>query len=223
MPVIAVANPKGGAGKSTTALVLASTLAANGATVTVLDCDPNRPIRDWRAGDSKNPVEVDGDVNESNITSKLDAYRKQRQFVFVDLEGTASRLMSRALARSQLVIIPIQASPTDAEQAVKAIRLIQEEEQSFEKTIPYRILFTRTSPAIPTKLEKAILIQLRAGNVPQFRAHLNERAAYKSMFYHRLDLDELDPAEVNGLPQARDNAAKLTEELIEVVVGREAA
>jgi len=223
MPVIAVANPKGGAGKSTTTLVVASTLAANGASVMILDCDPNRPIRDWRRGPSKNPLIVDGDVNESNITTKLDTYRRQHQFVFVDLEGTASRLMSRALARSQLVIIPIQASPTDAEQAAKAIRLIQEEEQSFEKTIPYRVLFTRTSPAIPTKLERAILSQLRGGHVPQFGTHLNERSAYKSMFYHQLALEELDPADVNGLPQARDNAAKLAEELIEIVVGKVAA
>ena len=223
MPVVSVANPKGGAGKSTTTLVLASTLAANGASVVILDCDPNRPIRDWRTGKSKNKLVVDGDVNESNITAKLDSYRRQSQFVFVDLEGTASRLMSRALARSQLVIIPIQASPTDAEQAAKAIRLIQEEEQSFEKVIPYRVLFTRTSPAIPTKLERAILAQLRGGQVPQFSTHLNERAAYKSMFYHQLDLDELDPVEVNGLPQARDNAAKLAQELIELVVERIAA
>lgn len=223
MPVVSVANPKGGAGKSTTTLVLASTLAANGASVVILDCDPNRPIRDWRKGKSKNKLVVDGDVNESNITAKLDTYRRQSQFVFVDLEGTASRLMSRALARSQLVIIPIQASPTDAEQAAKAIRLIQEEEQSFEKVIPYRVLFTRTSAAIPTKLERAILAQLRGGQVPQFSTHLNERAAYKSIFYHQLDLDELDPAEVNGLPQARDNAAKLAQELIELVVERVAA
>lgn len=223
MPVVAVANPKGGAGKSTTTLILASTLASNGASVVILDCDPNRPIEGWRSGKSKNPLIVDGEVTESNITSKLDNYRRQNQFVFVDLEGTASRLMSRALARSQMVIIPIQASPTDAEQAAKAIRLIQEEEQSFEKVIPYRILFTRTSPAIPTKLERAILAQLRNGQVPQFSTHLNERAAYKSMFYHQLDLEELDPAEVNGLPQARDNAAKLAQELIELVVGRMAA
>jgi len=223
MPVVSVANPKGGAGKSTATLVLASTLAANGASVVILDCDPNRPIQDWRKGKSKNKLVVDGDVSESNITAKLDTYRRQSQFVFVDLEGTASRLMSRALARSQLVIIPIQASPTDAEQAAKAIRLIQEEEQSFEKVIPYRVLFTRTSPAIPTKLERAILAQLRGGQVPQFSTHLNERAAYKSIFYHQLDLDELDPAEVNGLPQARDNAAKLAQELIELVVERIAA
>lgn len=223
MPVITVANPKGGAGKSTTTLVLATTLASQGASVVILDCDPNRPIQGWRGGGSKNPVHVDGDVNESNITQKLDEYRKKVQFVFVDLEGTASRLMSRALARAQLVVIPIQASPTDAELAAKAITLIQEEEAAFEKTIPYRILFTRTSPAIATKLERAIVTQLQAGDVPTFKSHLNERAAYKSLFYHQLDLLELDPAEVNGLPAARENALRLAEELIDFVVEKEAA
>jgi chromosome partitioning protein len=223
MPVIAVANPKGGAGKSTTTLVLATTLAAQGASTIILDCDPNQPITGWRSGSSKNAVIVDGDVNESNITSKLDEYRKKFQFVFVDLEGVASRLMSRALARAQLVVIPIQASPTDAELAAKAIRLIQEEEQAFEKRIPYQILFTRTSPVIATKLEKAILAQLRGGEVPSFNNHLNERAAYKSMFFHQLDLDELDPQEVNGVPQARENALRLAEELVNTVVQKQEA
>ncbi|MDI7862366.1 ParA family protein [Rhizobiaceae bacterium n13] len=218
MPIITVANPKGGAGKSTATLVLATSLAQQGASVMILDCDPNRVIKGWRAGVSKNPVIVDGDVNESTITTKLDEYRRQFQFVFVDLEGTASRLMSRALARAQLVIIPIQASPTDAELAARAIRLIQEEEQAFEKTIPYRILFTRTSPAIATKLEKQITFQLTESEVPMFRNHLNERSAYKAMFFYQQDLNELEPKEVNGLLAAKDNAFRLAEELVNLVI-----
>lgn len=218
MPVITVANPKGGAGKSTATLVLATSLAEQGASVIILDCDPNRAIKGWRAGASKNRVVVDGDLNESTITSKLDEYRKKFQFVFVDLEGTASRLMSRALARAQLVVIPIQASPTDAEQGARAIKLIHEEEQAFEKTIPYRILFTRTSPAITTKLERQITSQLTASDVPMFRNHLNERSAYKAMFFYQQDLTELDSREVNGLPAARDNAFRLAEELVNLVI-----
>lgn len=223
MPVITVANPKGGAGKSTTTLVLATTLASQGASVVVLDCDPNRAIQGWRKGDSKNTIIVDGEISESNITQKLDEYRRKYQFVFVDLEGTASRLMSRALARAQLVLIPIQASPTDAELAALAIHLIQEEEAAFEKTIPYQILFTRTSAAIPTRLEKAIVAQLQKGEVPVFRNHLNERSAFKSVFYHRLDLDELDPADVNGLPAARENALRVAAELVDLVAPKEVA
>lgn len=218
MPVITVANPKGGAGKSTAALVLATSLAQQGASVIILDCDPNRAIEGWRAGSSKNPVIVDGGITESTITSRLDEYRKKYQFVFVDLEGTASRLMSRALARAQLVIIPIQASPPDAELAARAIHLIREEEQAFEKTIPYRVLFTRTSPAIASKLETQITAQLKASEVPMFRNHLNERSAYKAMFYYQRDLEELDPRNVNGLPAARDNAFRLAEELVNLVI-----
>lgn len=223
MPVIAVANPKGGAGKSTTTLVLATTLARQGASVTILDCDRNQPIAGWRAGGSKNPVVVDSAIDETSFSEKLDIHRRQQQFVFVDLEGTASRLMSRALFRAHLAIIPIQASPTDAELAAKAIHLIKDEGQSFDKNIPYRILFTRTSQTIPTKLERAILSQLQAGEISHFKSHLNERAAFKSMFFHQLDLDEMDPAQVNGLPQARENALRLTEELIDLVVKKDVA
>lgn len=223
MPVIAVANPKGGAGKSTTTLVLATTLARQGASVTVLDCDRNQPIAGWKAGPSKNPVIVDSATDEEAFKTKLDLHRTKQQFVFVDLEGTASRLMSRALFRAHLVIIPIQASPTDAELAARAIHLIKDEGDAFDKQIPYRVLFTRTSPVIATKLEKAILAQLASGEIPQFKNHLNERAAFKSMFYHQLDLEELEEGEVNGLPKARTNAMQLTEELITLVAQKDMA
>lgn len=223
MPVIAVANPKGGAGKSTTTLVLATTLARQGASVTILDCDRNQPIAGWRSGPSSNPVVVDSATDEETFKAKLDLHRTKQQFVFVDLEGTASRLMSRALFRAHLVIIPIQASPTDAELAARAIHLIQDEGESFDKTIPYRVLFTRTSPAIPTKLEKAILNQLNGGEIPLFKNHLNERAAFKSMFYHQVDLNELEESEVNGLPKARENALQLAEELVNLVTVQEKA
>ena len=39
MPVISFANPKGGAGKTTTALVLATQLASRGAQVLIIDAD----------------------------------------------------------------------------------------------------------------------------------------------------------------------------------------
>jgi chromosome partitioning protein len=50
MPVIVVTNPKGGTGKSTNSLVLATTLARYGASVTAFDCDPNRHLVAWKDG-----------------------------------------------------------------------------------------------------------------------------------------------------------------------------
>ena len=67
MPVIVTASSKGGAGKSTLTLVLAQALAMVGATVTIVDADPNRPLLRWRDGKSRSSIEVIGDVTESTI------------------------------------------------------------------------------------------------------------------------------------------------------------
>jgi chromosome partitioning protein len=89
MPVVVVANPKGGARKSTAALVLATTLVHLGATVSIIDADPNRPIMDWRTGNSGLDVEVLSDLNESSVIKVIREQRSLRQFVLVDLEGAS--------------------------------------------------------------------------------------------------------------------------------------
>ena len=50
MPTIVFASPKGGAGKSTSTVVLATELAQKGVAVTVIDADPNRPVSQWASG-----------------------------------------------------------------------------------------------------------------------------------------------------------------------------
>ena len=83
--------------------------------------------------------------------------------------------------------------------------------------------FTRTSPIIATRLERAIIAELEEGRVPTFKTHLNERAAYKALFTYKCALDELDPKIVNGVPQARENAAQFAAEVVELVIARKEA
>jgi chromosome partitioning protein len=229
MPVIAIANPKGGAGKSTVSLVLATILAEHGASVALLDADPNRPLLAWSRGaadkaapSSESPtttVHVIGDVTEASVVRAIDAERSLRQFVIVDLEGTASRMVSRAIARADLVLVPMQASAVDAAQAARAIALVREEEEVLQRRIPVRILLTRTNPAIPTRAERMILDELRAAAIPILKTHLHQRAAYPSMFAFRRTLADLDPKLVNGLPAAIENAEHLAAEIVDVVRG----
>jgi chromosome partitioning protein len=223
MPVVAFANPKGGAGKSTSALILAQTLAAAGASVTVIDADPNRPIVDWRSGPSCSTIRVIGDATESTIVKVITEERERQQFVFVDLEGTASRLVSRAISRADLVVVPLQASAVDARQASRAVALVQEEEETLARRINFRVLLTRTSPLIQTKLEREIVRVLCDADLPQFATHLNERQAFKAVFARRLALDELDATEVSGVTEAITNADKLADELTDILIPAEAA
>lgn len=218
MPVIVTANPKGGAGKSTTTLVLAQTLAHLGATVTVIDADPNRPIVDWRGGASALLLKVIGDSTESSIIRVIRDERAHQQFVFVDLEGTASRLVSRAITQADLVLIPLQASGVDARQASRAVALIHEEEEALgDRRIPFRIVLTRTSPIIATRIEREIIVALDNAALPIMRTKLHERQAYKAIFVRRLGLHELDPAQINGLPEAMKNADDLADELVDIL------
>src|SRR5262245_44271385 len=106
MPVITFASPKGGCGKSTGSLILATTLAEQGASVSLLDCDPNQPLVRWAEGGSSSPITVIGSIAESQILPVIDAERAERDFVVVDLEGAATRLQSRAIMRSDLVLVP---------------------------------------------------------------------------------------------------------------------
>lgn len=218
MPVIVAANPKGGATKSTTLLIAASTLAEMGASVSVIDADPNRPIVDWRQGKSSLGMTVIGDVSESTIIRVIREEKQRQQFVFVDLEGTASRLVSRAITQADLVLIPLQASGIEARQAARAVALIHEEEEALgDRKIPFKIVLTRTSPIIATRIEKRIIGSLQSANLPLMKTQLNERQAFKALLTDKLALHEMNASEVNGLQAAMENARSFTDELVDVV------
>lgn len=85
MPTISFANPKGGAGKTTTALLAATQLAEAGATVTIIDADPERWISQWGALPGKpDNVRIISDVSEDTIVDVIEREAAQAKFVIVD-------------------------------------------------------------------------------------------------------------------------------------------
>jgi chromosome partitioning protein len=106
MPVLSFASPKGGVSKSTSATILATQLAAKGASVTIIDADPNRPIARWagKPGKPKN-LNVVADVAEETLIDAIEEASRKSAFVIVDLEGTANMMVAQAMSRSNLVII----------------------------------------------------------------------------------------------------------------------
>lgn len=218
MPVICAANPKGGAGKSTTIMAIATVLAHEGASVTIIDADPNKPISDWRTGGSSLPLNVVSDVNESNIRDIIAQEATRSAFVFVDLEGTASRLASRAIIRSDLTLIPLGGSALEAKQAARAVNLVRESEEDTGRALNFTLVFNRTNPPpFTTRIERQISEQMYSNSMPVLNTHLHKREAYNAMFLKKKSLYELDPKEVNGLQSAIDNAATLTAEMADLL------
>lgn len=218
MPTIVFASPKGGVGKSTSAVVLASELAAKGAEVVIIDADPNRPVSKWAKLPRKpERLDVVADVTEASIIDEIEGAAARVPFVVVDLEGTASMTVAYAISRADLVVIPVQGSQLDANEAAKAIRLIRQQEKAFGRKIPYAVLFTRTSAAIKPRTLQHIRTELYSADIPMFDTQMHEREAFRAIFSFGGTVTDLKATAVSNLTAAEENVRKLAAEVISIL------
>jgi len=218
MPTIVFASPKGGVGKSTAAVLLSTELASHGGSVTMIDADPNRPLSQWASRPGKPArLNVIATANEDSIIDTIEKAAVETAFVIVDLEGTASMLAGYAMSRADLVIIPAQGSHLDATEAVRAIKLVRDQEKAFKRTIPFAVLFTRTSAAIRPRTLQSIEAEFLQNKIPMFDIQIHEREAFRAVFSFGGTLADPDPAQVSTLPAARQNARLFASEVIETL------
>lgn len=218
MPVISLASPKGGSGKTTTALCLAAELAHAGAQVSILDADPNQPIARWweRTRSVHGPIpglSVVGELTDQTIVDSIEDEHSKSSFVVIDLEGTANVLVNHAVAHSNFVIIPVKPSILDAQEAAAAIRLIRTAERAYRAKIPYSILMTQGSAAIRARGQLAIEERFREASIPVFRTQLLQREAFRAMFDLGGTLRTLPPRAVTNIQAAIANVHALAQEL----------
>lgn len=214
MPTIVFVSPKGGAGKTTAALVLASQLS-RAAPVTVIDADPNQPIKAWAASaqPGENLTVVD-DADEENILDRIEEAAERTPFVVVDLEGTAAKIVLLAVSQADFVVVPTQGSQLDAEQASRALRVIRQQEKMSGRTVPFAVLLTRTNVAIRTRTMTHIQRGLIDAGVPVLQTELHEREAFRAIFSFRQPLEKLDPKDVANLDKAIANAEAFAQEIL---------
>jgi chromosome partitioning protein len=224
MPIICFCSPKGGAGKSTSALILATQLARE-TKVSLIDADPNHPLKNWAEGGNVPPnLTIISDVKEDTITDIIEDAATKDPFVIVDLEGSASKLVFFAVGLASFVIVPTQGSQLDAEQADKAFAVIREHEKLAKRhnpdpdyKLPYSVLLTRTNSAIRTRTLRYVQEGLIDAGKPVFKNELNEREAFRAMFSYRQPLEKLNTSDVPNLDKAIINAELYTKEVIEAL------
>ena len=215
MPVICFSSPKGGAGKTTAATLLGTSLAAAGATVTMIDADPNKNVADWaKLPGAPATLTVVADVSEETIVDAIEAAAANTAFVIVDLEGTASLMVSYAISLADFVVIPVQGSQLDAKQAARQMKLIRAQEKVGRRRIPFAVLLTRANPAITPKTQRHIEESFREHAIPTFATKLHDREAYRAIFSYGGTLEGLEGRGVSNVPVAIANARAFASELI---------
>jgi len=215
MPVISFANPKGGAGKTTSALLLASELAGKGAKVAIIDADPERWISQWgRLPGRPATIEIIEDVSEDSIVDQIESAASRAQFVIVDLEGTASLMVANAIGMSDLVVIPAQGASMDAKGAAKTIKLIRNQERMARRAIAHSVLMTRTSAAVASRALKNVRDQMGKAGIDVFSTSIVERAAYRDIFDYGGLLSDLSADQVSNIEKAKENARAFAGEVL---------
>ncbi len=215
MPIISFATSKGGAGKTTSALALASELARGGDKITLIDADPNQPLVRWAKLPGKpDNIEVVADESEETILDSIENASRSSKVVIVDLEGTASSRLSFAIGASDLVVIPCQGSMLDAPETAKAIKLVKQTERAVQRPIEYAVLFTKIPAAIATRNYKDINNQFNDAGISVLPVQMIEREAFRTVFSTGGTIHTIPSTAVSGLSAAQENAFALADSVI---------
>ena len=113
--IITVAQQKGGAGKTTIAANLAVALAGKGKTVALLDTDPQGSLGRWFMArrEAQGPGLEFSTASAWGVSYECDKLRKSADYVLIDTPPKIDSDLKPAIRESDLVIVPVSASPVD--------------------------------------------------------------------------------------------------------------
>ena len=217
--IFAVANPKGGSGKTTVGIILAGEFAKHGYATAIVDADPQGSSYQWHASSVARGVSPEGvdlvrapDATAlSQAVARLEAY----DVIVIDTPGYYGEVLTQSALSADLVVLPCKVHTFDASQVVRTIRNL--ERHAAEAGLPmsqHRVLFNEyDSLDRNTRPLREVVAYLDAERVPVCANALYRRVTFRTMtsgygtLYQMGDKDE-------SVRKARYNADQVVRELL---------
>lgn len=132
MKTVLIANQKGGCGKTSIAVTLATALANQGQTVALADADPQKSSLGWlkRRPDTAAPIiAVDWREEEDigDLSKKVARQLGKQDWLIIDAPGSVSAERAQSLiSEAQAILIPVLPSVYDADSTKRFLKSIQD-------------------------------------------------------------------------------------------------
>lgn len=177
MAIVAVANVKGGVGKTTIAVHLAVYLSRQGLSVCCVDTDPQSLASKWLA-ESGPGIALASLLTADDILEETG--QLTQDWVIVDCQGNNSEVTRAVLLVADTVLVPCGPSPLDLLSTATTVRLAKQARSVRQGgkpdvlIVPNRIQRTRLSADLPETLA-----QLQE---PVYRGSLGLRQAFAQAY-----------------------------------------
>ncbi len=179
--IVTLTNQKGGCGKSTTTMNLALGTAALNYKTALIDADEQKSCVETLEGHDKKNLDVF--ASDKDVDTLAKKIKDDYQFIFIDTPPHSHHIMYKAMAVSDFIIIPLQASPLDIKSAKRTIDACEQVMKKAKRTIPCYFLLNRVNPR--TNLSKEIGAYIRElYTVPLLQSRLHNRVAYAQSLMH---------------------------------------
>lgn len=174
MQVIALVGNKGGTGKTTLAINLASMLNEKAPTI-LLDADPQGSSMQWKQVSDTSSLEVDeASEDTASIIDRTGGY----DYCVVDCPPSVQSSQTReVLRRCNVALIPVQPSPLDMWASIHVEREVAEAYQVNESM---RALLVINQLEPRTRLSQLALNAMDELELPCARTSIKRRAAHRN-------------------------------------------
>lgn len=169
--VLTIASLKGGTGKTTSAILLATALVRRGHTVTVIDTDPQGSATEWaqRAADDGNELEFQVTVGNARTIARS---MPTTDVVIIDCPPGNPQIIDAAIDAADHVIIPVRPSAIEVDRMWETLDLAD----GAKATV------LLTSVILSAKATEDLRAVLNEEHVGVFPGNIPQREAIKNYF-----------------------------------------
>lgn len=210
--IISVLNQKGGVGKTTLSIHIASTLALAGYKILLIDADVQRSALDWAASRELDPLFSVVGISTNTIHKEVPLLKENYDFIIIDGPPRVYDVAKSAIAASDLILIPVQPSPYDVWSAKEVVDLFNEVKEPLQNYKKIRAAFVINRKISNSVIGRDVVDALEQyKDIPVLKSSITQRVSYAETAARGTSAIEEDPDSLAG-----KEIRTLTEEIIKL-------